>query len=279
MRKSLLTTLAFILILLPALASATGKIRICHKNKTISVAESALEKHLNHGDSIGPCPEQEEPEPEEPEVSEPDPSTGKGKIRVCHKNKTISVAEAALEKHLNHGDSIGPCPEQEEPEPIGLRQGPQYSPNTGDKEFDITLIQINYIAVGRLNQYINDLSLAFNIPQKRVSRLIYNERIQPADVFMILQTARLSGQPHRKLLSRYKQHRIKGWRAVVKSLGFKPGSKMFLLIKQDIPQIIWNYTIIEENRSSWKKGSKRKRGSKGKKGSKRKGSKRKGSKR
>ncbi|MCI5210881.1 MAG: hypothetical protein D3910_19320, partial [Candidatus Electrothrix sp. ATG2] len=118
MRKPLVPALAVMLALLPVLASATGKIRLCHKGKTITVSESAIQKHLNHGDTIGPC-SQSEPEipeePEEPQVSEPEPNVGTKKIRVCHKGKTITVSESAIQKHLNHGDTIGPC-SQSEPE-------------------------------------------------------------------------------------------------------------------------------------------------------------------
>ncbi|MCI5209464.1 MAG: hypothetical protein D3910_11865, partial [Candidatus Electrothrix sp. ATG2] len=128
MRKPFVLALAVMLALFPALASATGKIRVCHKGKTITVSESAVQKHLNHGDTIGPCsqsePEIPEPEePEEPEVTEPNPNIGTRKVRICHKRKTITVSESAAQKYLNKGATIGPCsqsepeiPEPEEPE-------------------------------------------------------------------------------------------------------------------------------------------------------------------
>ena len=34
---------------------------------------------------------------------------GQEKVTICHKGKTITVAEPALQAHLDHGDTEGPC--------------------------------------------------------------------------------------------------------------------------------------------------------------------------
>ena len=31
------------------------------------------------------------------------------KVTLCHKGKTLEVAEPAVQAHLNHGDTLGPC--------------------------------------------------------------------------------------------------------------------------------------------------------------------------
>jgi hypothetical protein len=35
---------------------------------------------------------------------------GKTKVTICHKGKTIKVAQPAVKAHLRHGDTLGPCP-------------------------------------------------------------------------------------------------------------------------------------------------------------------------
>jgi hypothetical protein len=35
---------------------------------------------------------------------------GKVKVTICHKGKTIRIAQPAVRAHLRHGDSLGPCP-------------------------------------------------------------------------------------------------------------------------------------------------------------------------
>jgi len=37
-------------------------------------------------------------------------SHGSEKVTICHKDKTISVSASAVDIHLAHGDSLGPCP-------------------------------------------------------------------------------------------------------------------------------------------------------------------------
>lgn len=34
---------------------------------------------------------------------------GQRKVTICHKGHTLEVAEPAVQAHLNHGDSLGPC--------------------------------------------------------------------------------------------------------------------------------------------------------------------------
>ena len=35
---------------------------------------------------------------------------GEEKVTICHKGQTITVAEPAVQAHLKHGDTPGPCP-------------------------------------------------------------------------------------------------------------------------------------------------------------------------
>lgn len=34
---------------------------------------------------------------------------GQRKVIICHKGQTLEVAEPAVQAHLNHGDTLGPC--------------------------------------------------------------------------------------------------------------------------------------------------------------------------
>ena len=75
---------------------------------TIVVDDSAVPTHLDHGDTLGPCPE--EPGPPDDQYEE--------KVLICHippgnpeNAHTISVSVNAVPAHLAHGDTEGPCPE------------------------------------------------------------------------------------------------------------------------------------------------------------------------
>jgi hypothetical protein len=43
----------------------------------------------------------------------PSTDTGAGpapkKVTLCHKGQTLELPEAAVQAHLNHGDTLGPC--------------------------------------------------------------------------------------------------------------------------------------------------------------------------
>lgn len=44
----------------------------------------------------------------------PMPDTGAGpgqnkKVTICHKGQTLELPEGAIQAHLNHGDTLGPC--------------------------------------------------------------------------------------------------------------------------------------------------------------------------
>ncbi len=139
---------------------------------------------------------------------------------------------------------------------------PQYLPHTGDRDFDSFLIEVNRTAAGRIEQYIADISTAFHVPREKVILLLTKEQMQPADIFMVFQIVRLSGRPYQKIIHHFKQHRSKGWGAVVLVLGIKPNSRQFHVLRQDVPTLIWNYAVTWRE-SHWPRGSKK--GSKGRK--------------
>jgi hypothetical protein len=45
-------------------------------------------------------------------AANPDKDKEKGndkKVTICHKGQTLELPEAAVQAHLNHGDTLGPC--------------------------------------------------------------------------------------------------------------------------------------------------------------------------
>jgi hypothetical protein len=96
------------------------KVTLCHKGKTITVGEPALEAHLAHhvGDSKGGCqtgeagsePSGEEMGPEAAKNGGGGGSGGQRKVPLCHKGKkTLTVGAPAWAAHERHGDNLGAC--------------------------------------------------------------------------------------------------------------------------------------------------------------------------
>jgi hypothetical protein len=99
----------------PSNSQGDHKQAVCHvppgnpdNANTIVIDDSAVETHLDHGDSLGPCPEDGGP---------PDDQYAE-KVLICHippgnpeNAHTLSVSVNAVPAHLAHGDTEGPCPE------------------------------------------------------------------------------------------------------------------------------------------------------------------------
>lgn len=87
------------------------KVDVCHKGKTINIDKSSLQDHLSHGDTEGACGSTPSSS-NNSDIDIENASNSSGlphKVDVCHDGKTLNIAKAALEAHLNHGDSLGAC--------------------------------------------------------------------------------------------------------------------------------------------------------------------------
>jgi hypothetical protein len=70
------------------------------------------------------------------------------------------------------------------------------------------------------------LSTRFNIGGMEVKTVI-NSVARPADAYMVLRLGEISHQPTDYVIKQYQTYRHKGWGALAKSLGIKPGSRQF----------------------------------------------------
>lgn len=102
--------------------------------------------------------------------------------------------------------------------------------NTGDKEFDSFLKDLNIQAQADIKLFNKNLSVKYNVPENKVEAFIQN-KIEPADVFMIFETALLLNKPADDVAAAFTKHKDKGWGAIARELGIKPGSKEFHALK------------------------------------------------
>lgn len=98
-------------------------------------------------------------------------------------------------------------------------------------DLNIFLGDLNNRSYAAPNDYNNQLSAQFGVPQSLVSSLIRSVAA-PSDAFMVLQLARMLGLPHEQVLQTYNTNRGKGWGVIAKELGIKPGSAEFHALKQ-----------------------------------------------
>ena len=75
------------------------------------------------------------------------------------------------------------------------------------------------------------LSARFKIGDAQVKVVLGNVD-SPADAYMVFRLGEMSSKPIDYVLQKYKVEKSKGWGALAKSLGIKPGSKEFHSLKQ-----------------------------------------------
>ncbi len=75
------------------------------------------------------------------------------------------------------------------------------------------------------------LATRFKIGDVQVNAVLSNVE-RPADAYIVLRLGEMSSRPPDYVIERYKAGRGKGWGALAKSLGIKPGSPEFHALKR-----------------------------------------------
>lgn len=75
------------------------------------------------------------------------------------------------------------------------------------------------------------LSTRFKIGDAQV-RVVLGNVDKPADAYMVFRLGEMSSMSTDYVLSKYRSDKSKGWGALAKSLGIKPGSREFHALKQ-----------------------------------------------
>lgn len=95
---------------------------------------------------------------------------------------------------------------------------------------DDFLENINIQARADMNGFSARVSAQFNVPVPTVQAVIQKVS-DPADAFMVFQLGQMSGKQPDKVMSVYAPNKKKGWGAIAKELGIKPGSAEFKALK------------------------------------------------
>ena len=75
------------------------------------------------------------------------------------------------------------------------------------------------------------LAARFNLGDVQVKAMLSNFD-SPADVYIMLRLGEMSGRPTGYVVEKYRNNKGKGWGALAKSLGIKPGSEEFHALKR-----------------------------------------------
>jgi hypothetical protein len=89
----------------------------------------------------------------------------------------------------------------------------------------------NIRAETNLSEFRVRLGARFKIGDTEINAVLGNVET-PADAYMVCRLGEMSGKPTRHVVEQYRSGKKKGWGAIAKSLGIKPGSKEFHALKQ-----------------------------------------------
>jgi hypothetical protein len=93
------------------------------------------------------------------------------------------------------------------------------------------LKELNIRAKADPSGFKAQLAARFKIGDAQINAVIGNVD-QPGDAYMMLRLGEMSGQPVDRVFETYRREKGKGWGALAKSLGIKPGSPEFHALKR-----------------------------------------------
>ena len=100
----------------------------------------------------------------------------------------------------------------------------------GDPIFETSLNEIGASAKLDMAGFTAEISLQWGLPAVKVQATL-SQGLAPAEVYLAAGLAAISGKSIEIVVETYKKNKAKGWGAIAKDLGIKPGSKEFKALK------------------------------------------------
>ena len=109
----------------------------------------------------------------------------------------------------------------------------QISFNTGSAKLDTDLNTINTRADLDFGSFKADLSLQYNISEKKIDYMKTSLNMASGEIYLTLEISRLSKVSEDHVITIYQKHKNKGWGYIAKEVGIKPGSAEFHQLKNN----------------------------------------------
>jgi hypothetical protein len=106
---------------------------------------------------------------------------------------------------------------------------------TGDTEMDASLTIVNTDGNRDLPAFKASLTQTFNVPMPKVEAA-FRIGMTPGDALMAFQISSITRRPIEDVFTVYKKSKSKGWGAMAKEMGIKPGSAEFHALKGKVKE-------------------------------------------
>lgn len=98
-------------------------------------------------------------------------------------------------------------------------------------DLDVFVSSLNAEARVDLGAFKARVSTQFGVPMVQVEAVLGSVR-SPGDAYMVFRAGQVAGRPQEVVLDEYRSNQGKGWGAMAKNLGIKPGSAEFHSLKK-----------------------------------------------
>lgn len=103
--------------------------------------------------------------------------------------------------------------------------------NTGDSQLNATLVKIDDDAKLNFTAFKRDISTNYDVPEKKLNFWSVEVGMKAGDIYMVVEIAKITKKPVDEVVRVYQANKTKGWGAMAKELGIKPGSAEFHALK------------------------------------------------
>lgn len=107
-----------------------------------------------------------------------------------------------------------------------------WNPRSGDVWVDSQLNDVNRYGSRYREPFVDEMVRYYGAPRDLVTELLVTRRWAPGDVYYACAIAQALGRPCRYVVDEWDRNHGKGWGAVAKELGIKPGSAEFHRLKR-----------------------------------------------
>jgi hypothetical protein len=105
--------------------------------------------------------------------------------------------------------------------------------NTGDAGLDAALNKVKDDGSSDWLKFKKETSTTYKVPEEKIETLSKEKGMNAGDIFMAMEVSKQSKKPVDEVITVYEANKAKGWGAISKELGIKPGSPEFHALKKN----------------------------------------------
>ncbi|MFN5417507.1 MAG: hypothetical protein ACK5B9_10655 [Flavobacteriia bacterium] len=105
-----------------------------------------------------------------------------------------------------------------------------FDAQTGDKQFDEKLNEINKDALADLKAFKSNVANFYQIDETEVSNMM--SVMEPAEIILAIEVAKLANKPLTEIVNLHRENKSLGWNKILLSIGIKKNSTEFNDLKQ-----------------------------------------------